>query len=167
MTGWFTRLGAPLDDDERAGVSRMLRALDFPPAAEIASIGSWAGVGAALRADDRDSRAWDAEEAERERLWAAAAERMPESELLAALNDGNRRLREAIQVAAAAAAARSGMEDASMIAAAAGAALLAVHQQHLATLAGAGDAHYFQHKFRLFAGGRWPLGLCDGRFVVF
>ena len=167
MSAWFTRLGAPLDEAERSAVARMLRALQFAPATDVVGVDSWSAVGAVLRAEERDSRAWDAEEAERERLWSAAADRMPEAHLLDALNDGHQSLREAIHAAAMAAAERGGIRDEAMIAAAAGAALLAVHQQQLATLAGAGDTHYFQHKLRLFASGRWPLGLSDGRFAVF
>ena len=164
---WFSRLGALLRDDEREEVRAMLEALDFAPRAEVVAIASWSGVGAVLRAEERDSRGWDAEEAERERLWASAALRMPESDLLDALDAAHQPLRAVIQAAAAAAAARAGIADAAMIAEAAGAALLAAHQGELAVLAGAAEAHYFRRKFRFFAGGRWPLGICDGRFIVF
>jgi hypothetical protein len=44
---------------------------------------------------------------------------------------------------------------------------LACHQAGLVRVAGAGDDHAFQVKFRLFAGGRWPLGLVGGRFYLF
>lgn len=165
--GWFSRLGAPLSDQEREHVRAMLQALHFAPRAEVVSIGAWSGVGAVLRAEERDSRAWDAEEAERERLWAAAADRMPESDLLEALHAGQQALREAIHAAAGLAAVRYGAGDPAMIAEAAGAALLAAHQRQLAVLAGVDHAHYFERKFGLFKGGRWPLGMCDGRFVIF
>jgi hypothetical protein len=37
----------------------------------------------------------------------------------------------------------------------------------LVTAAGASDDHAFAAKFRLFAGGRWPLGVVGGRLFVF
>ncbi len=164
---WFSRLGEPLADDERAQVTAMLGALDLSTRAGVTGIASWIEAGAILRDEDRDNRAWDAEEGERERLWTFAAERMPEADLLEALNDGHERLRAAIHRAAATAVAHGGVADATMIAAAAGAAMLAAHQRQLAHLAGAAGGHYFEQKLRLFTAGRWPLGFSQGRFVVF
>ena len=31
-------------------------------------------------------------------------------------------------------------------------------------LAGAGADHFFMRRYRLFEGGRWPLGVVDGAF---
>jgi hypothetical protein len=40
-------------------------------------------------------------------------------------------------------------------------------QAALARSAEAGPDHAFAQKFRLFAGGRWPLGVVGGRLFVF
>ena len=47
----------------------------------------------------------------------------------------------------------------------AGAASQAVYQLAVARMAGA--ASLFESKFRLFAAGRWPLGVAGSRLVLF
>jgi hypothetical protein len=63
--------------------------------------------------------------------------------------------------------ARGGVADQALMRVAAGAAAQACHQAALARAAGAGDDHAFAQKFRLYAGGRWPLGVVGGRLFVF
>jgi hypothetical protein len=49
---------------------------------------------------------------------------------------------------------------------ASGAAAQACHQAALAIAAAAGPEHLFATKYRLFAAGRWPLGIVGDRFFV-
>ena len=44
---------------------------------------------------------------------------------------------------------------------------MAAHGHALARLAGAGVDHFFMRRYRLFEGGRWPLGVVDGAFHLF
>jgi len=67
---------------------------------------------------------------------------------------------------AATAAARMGNAAAASIHVAAGAASQAVYQLAVARLAGQSDSP-FESKFRLFAAGRWPLGILGSRLVLF
>ena len=67
---------------------------------------------------------------------------------------------------AATAAARAGNVAAASIHVAAGAASQAVYQLAVARIAGAADS-VFESKFRMFAAGRWPLGMANGKFVLF
>ena len=69
--------------------------------------------------------------------------------------------------AASVAAARSGVADAALARVAAGAATEAAYHAGLARIAGAGANHPFAIKFRLFAAGRWPLGIAGGILHLF
>lgn len=164
---WFTRVGLPLNAQEQASIAVMVRGLDFAAAAPIVGAASWWDAAQVIRADEWDNRWWDAEEEERERLWAIAAERLTEGDLLARLTALTTELGVAVRSAASLAASRSGVTDPGPAGAAAVAALLAAHQHALACLAGAPEGHYFERKFELFAAGRWPLGVFSGKYVVF
>ncbi len=146
---WFRRVGLPLDALERAelativcepGSSRNTIEIDAP--------GSWSEAARILASEDRDNRRWDAEEAERERLWDALADRFTEDELLGRID-----------------AVCAG--DPQFVADATGAAQLALHHGALATLAGEDPAHSFHRTLRLFACGRWPLAIDERRLIVF
>jgi hypothetical protein len=67
---------------------------------------------------------------------------------------------------AATAASRMGGAAKASIHVAAGAAAQAVYQLALARLA-EDDASPFESKFRLFAAGRWPLGVVGSTLVLF
>jgi hypothetical protein len=164
---WFTRVGLPLSEQEQAGIAAMLRSLDLAPGAPIVGAASWREAAQVIRAEEWDSRWWDAEEEERERLWSVAAERLTENELLARLTAVTSAFGDPVRNGASFAASRGGVADSGLVRAAADAALLAAHQQALANLAGVPDEHYFQRKFELFATGRWPLGVFSGKYVVF
>jgi hypothetical protein len=69
--------------------------------------------------------------------------------------------------AASIAAARDGVADPALSRVAAGAATQAAYQAALARAAGSPDSHPFAIKFRLFAAGRWPLGLVSDTFHLF
>ncbi|MEP7085499.1 MAG: hypothetical protein ABI854_12230 [Betaproteobacteria bacterium] len=145
----------------------MLGALDYAPDTSIVVATGWSEAAKVLRGQAWDSRWWDLEEEERERLWSAAGDQMLEAvllERLAALSNAHELL---IRDGAAQAAARDSVTDSGLIRAAAEAAALAAHQRALSTLAAAPPEHYFQHKFELFSAGRWPLGVVDGSFLIF
>jgi hypothetical protein len=164
---WFARTGLPLSARELAALDAIRRGDALLARAEPGSVAHWYEAGAIVRAADRDSRWWDHEEEERERLWECAAERHGEDALAAAFAAIGADLRDAIRAGAAVAMARLGAADPELAREAVSAALLAAHQRSLARLAGEGDGHYFCAKYQLFAGGRWPLGLHDGRYWVF
>ena len=67
---------------------------------------------------------------------------------------------------AATAAARAGNAAAASSHVAAGAASQAIYQLAVARLAGK-EASPFESKFRLFAAGRWPLGVVGSRLILF
>ena len=167
---WFARAGRPLDAGEKFAIDALRGALDIgaepggPLAVEV--IG-WQDLGRILRDEDRDNRWWDAEEGERERLWSIASERMTEGALSTALTESAAGMTAAVCSAAMRATSDAFTTgDMSLARAASDAVLLAVHQHLLASIAEAGDAHYFAIKYRLFAAGRWPLGPSAGRFVI-
>lgn len=164
---WFARVGLPLSEQEQAGITQMLGGLEFAAGLAHAGAASWWDAAQVLRADETDSRRWDAEEAERERLWSLAAERWTEDDLLARLTAFTAPLGHPVRSAAGIAASRMGVADPGLVRAAADAALLAAHQHVLADLAQVAGDHYFRRKFELFAAGRWPLGVLTGKFIVF
>lgn len=164
---WFARVGLPLLAQEQASIVAMLRELDFAPGAPLVGAASWRDAAHVIRVEEWDSRWWDAEEEERERLWGVAAERLTEGELLARLTAVTVALGDPVRKGASLASSHGGVADPGLVRAAADAVLLAAHQQALADLAGAAAGHYFRRKFELFAAGRWPLGVFSGKYVVF
>ena len=162
---WFAACGEELQASESAEVALYLAALGMA-ATEIARAASWTEAAAITRRQDW-SREWWATEATAERaLRAAAAERFGETPLLAALSVVTEAA-DALHGAAALAAGRAGIADPALTRVAAGAAAQACHQQALALAAGAGANHLFTVKYRIFAGGRWLLGVIGGRCFLF
>ena len=152
---WFSALGEPLGDAERADIAAYLAglAIDSP----VHAVSSWEEAGVICK---RAAEAWwRAEERERERLEKGARLNPADRDWLA--------LNETLHGAAAVAAARSGCADAALIRAAAGAASYAAYQARLARAAGAAQDHPFLRKYALYCGGRWPLGVYGGRFAIF
>jgi hypothetical protein len=161
---WFAAAGEPLADGERADAGRYLAALglaDVP----VAGVADWRRAKTIADDPDWDRRWWDAEERLRTALRAAAGRRFAPAAFEAALG----RIAAVSDVAhgaAAVACARSGIADAALIKSAAGAATQTCYQAALAAAAGAGAEHPFASKFRLFAGGHWPLGVVGGVYHV-
>jgi hypothetical protein len=154
---WFSTLGTPLGETERAEISAYLQGLGLEPALPVHTAASW-GEAAELCRRSADAW-WQAEEVERLRLEPGARLDPSDQEWL--------QLTERLHGAAAIAAARAGCSDAALIRVAAGAATYAAHQQRLARAAGAPPAHPFLRKYALYCGGRWPLGIYDQRFAIF
>ena len=150
-------LGAPLGDEEQANIDAYLAGLGLAAHLPPLVVDSWRQ--AEMIARKPAEACWNAEEAERARL-----------ERLARIDPADRdwlALTDTLHGAAAVAAARMGGADQGLIRAAAGAAIYAGHQHRLATAALCRDEHPFLRKYRLFSGGRWPLGLYGDRFAIF
>ncbi len=162
---WFAALGDPLTESEgaeaRTYVAEIVRRHDVV----IAGAADWLAAQAIIKRDC-DHAWWDAEmlaqNATRQR-----AEIVHGKEALLAALDPVVEAAAALNGPAALAASRAGITDQALIRVAAGAAAQACHQAALAIAGGAGADHPFAIKYRLFAGGRWPLGFDGDGFVVF
>jgi hypothetical protein len=163
---WFARIGLALDDAERARIVEGAR-LHEAVTAELVLVTSWSDALRILESEDRESRNWNAQEAERERLWEVAAESFSESELLERLTAVREAWDRPLQAAARKAAERERIADARFPIEAALGAQTALHHAELARLANAGQGHPFHFTLALFTSGRWPLGHGTTRFFVF
>ena len=153
---WFSTLGEPLGEAERAEISAYLRGLGLPDL-PVRAASSWQEAGELCR---QPAHAWwQAEEAERARLEPSAR--------LDPADPAWLQVTDRLHGAAAVAATRSGCADAALIRVAAGAATFAAYQQRLARAAGAPESHPFMRKYALYSGGRWPLGVYGERFAIF
>lgn len=164
---WFDRCGQPLDGDDRALAQAWIDASGWS-AASVVFVAGWRIAATWLRERRFVEGFWSGEERLRRKLHGEAALRLGEAGLLERLTRSADSIVDALRDAAVAAAAREGVRDEGLVRAAAGAAALAEHQRTLAQVAGAPAAHPFVLKHRLFARGRWPLGVFDdaGRAIA-
>ena len=162
---WFAALGEPLTEGDRSDAAAYGAALGFDPV-EIGLARDWPDAERLLKAPDWTPDWWDREEALRKKLLAQAEARYPERALWSQLTDLTTETGDLVHGKAATAAARMGNAAAASIHVAAGAASQAVYQLALARLAGQ-SASPFESKFRLYAAGRWPLGILGSRLVLF
>jgi hypothetical protein len=167
VSDWFFMLGEPLGNGERELVREYLSGLGLDGETTVVSVASFAEAARVISHPDWDRRWWDAEQRERERLRAKAAQGRDPAQLREALSQGAEQLIEGPHGAAAVQAARVGGSDPGLIRAAAGALGESLFLAKLAELAAEGPAHPFFSKRALFAGGHWPLGLVEGHFYVF
>lgn len=167
MSDWFFMLGESLNDSERRQAVDYLHGLGIDDEIPVVSVTDWDLARRTISHPQWDRRWWDAEQAEKRRLYEKAKTRLPDAELLAALSRAVTSVTETVHGAAAAEAARRGCADAGLIRAAAGAAAEALYLAELARLAGENERHPFALKQALFAGGHWPLGIVNGRYHVF
>jgi hypothetical protein len=152
---WFSALGEPLGDAERSEIAAYLSGLAMP--SPVHAVHSWQE---ALQICVRPAAPWwNAEQSERDRLERKVKLDPADPQWMA--------LNEVLHGAAAVAAARAGCSDAALIRAAAGAASYAAYEARLARAAAASDDHPFLRKYALYCGGRWPLGVYQGRFAIF
>lgn len=176
---FLERLGEPLDGRDRALCAAYLEGLGFPDA-EAALVESWEDAADAAESLDMNAEGWEAEEQLRVAAADAALARLDEAGLQAGLTLVADKAGAAAKAAVEEAAAMWDLEDEALLNAAAGAAVQAAHAAALALLAaddedaeGAledGDVlldHPFVAKFRLFARGRWPIGLAGRTLNVF
>lgn len=124
--------------------------------------GDWRDVESLTR-DPRSANGWwEVEDAERRRLMRETAGRIGEELLLDTLTaavEGH------AQITFARAVEAGGDEALARVAS--GAALMAIHNNALALLAGLGVNHLFVQKYALFASGRWPLGTRETTLTLF
>jgi hypothetical protein len=132
----------------------------------LEGISTWPEAAAIAQRADWSRRWWQAEEAAATALHRSASSPLGEVSLLDSLS--------AVTLAAAAlqgpathALSRAGAEDPALSRVAAGAAALACHQMGLAIAADAAEDHPLAVKYRLFAGGRWLLGVMGDRCYLF
>jgi len=157
---WFAALGEPLSDGDRADAKA------YADATDVSLVRNWPEAEAFLKSPDTSLAWWDREEALRKALLARAEAQHPDHALWTSLTELTTETGDLVHGKAAMAAARAGNVAAASIHVAAGAATQAVYQLAVARLAGE-TASLFEGKFRLYAAGRWPLGILGDRLVLF
>ncbi len=163
---WFAAVGAQLTAAELGEVASYLAAIGLGRWS-IRAVQDWAQAGALSARDVWDSEWREAEQDLRLRLFEAARAGLDEAQLNASLATVAEAAQDAVHGAAALVAARSGSADAALLREAASAAASASADAALALATGGNADHPFATKHRLFAAGRWPLGVVDGQFHLF
>lgn len=167
---WFAGLGEPLIPGDLADAEAYATALDLGPLT-IEPARDWPHAEALLQSRDWSPAWWDREETLRRALLGQAETLHGERALWTALTELTTDAGEMIHGKAATAAARMGDAAKASVHVAAGAASQAVYQLAVERMAGgrpAGEsASPFESKFRLFAAGRWPLGIMGSRLILF
>ena len=162
---WFAALGEPLVEGDLADAEAYADALDLGTLS-IGQAHDWPEAERLLKSPDWSSAWWDREEALRRTLLRQAETLHGERELWTALTELTTDVGEFVHGKAATAASRMGDAAKASVHVAAGAASQAVYQLAVARMAGE-TASLFESKFRLFAAGRWPLGVVSTRLVLF
>lgn len=162
---WFAALGEPLTEGDRADATAYATALGFE-GLDTCIARSWPEAEALLKGPDWSPIWWDREEAARRALLQRAEARYPEHALWTALTELTTEAGELVHGKAATAAGRMGDAAKASVHVAAGAASQAVYQLAVARLAG-DEGSPFESKFRLFAAGRWSLGIMGSRLILF
>ena len=157
---WFAALGEPLTDGD------LVDARAYAGVQDVECVTSWPEAEAFLQAPGTSLELWDRDEELRRSLLAQATAHHPERALWTALSDLTAETGDLVHGKAASAAARMGHAAPASIHVAAGAAAQAVYQYAVARLAGSTTSP-FESKFRLFAAGRWPLGMASSRLILF
>jgi hypothetical protein len=156
---WFAALGEPLTEGDRAD------AKSYAGTDAVQLVTSWPDAERLLKSPATLDW-WEREETVRKALLARAGAKWPERALWTSLTELTTEAGDLVHGKAATAAARLGGAAPASIHVAAGAAAQAVYQLALARMAGE-DVSPFESKFRLFAAGRWPLGVAASRLVLF
>lgn len=162
---WFARLGDPLSPEDIEAARAYLDGLGFGHA-EPARAASWEDAQAAVESLDWDSDGWSAEESLRAALTAEALESLDPEEFEVVQSYLASVVTPQIKAAADEVARLSDLEDMSLLNAAIGAGIQATHCAMLVLLAGEED-HPFTHRYRLFARGRWPMGVAGMTLNIF
>jgi hypothetical protein len=157
---WFAALGEPLTDGDIA------EARSYAGAVEVVRVTSWPEAEAFLKSPYASLHWWNCEEAERKAPLAKAQMLNPDRALWTSLTELTTEAGDLVHGKAATASARMGSAAPASIHVAAGAASQAVYQLAVARLAG-NQTSPFESKFRLFAAGRWPLGIAGSRLFLF
>jgi hypothetical protein len=165
---WFSAVGVAFTPAVREAVDAIRDRHPLLDGVEVVTVATWRDALRIVGATDWDSRWADFEEAERERLWLGAADRVGEDELYALVTAATAAVADAVRRAAAAAAAQgAAIDDPRLLDAASGSALMAVQHGLLAREAGEAATHCFTAQLELYRQGRWPLGYHRGHYHVF
>jgi len=165
---WFSRLGEPLDERERHLARLYLDGLGFPEA-DPALLANWEDAAIAAETLDRDPLGWEAEEMLRTGLVSQALERLDEQAVATALALVAQKTGDTARDAVEDAAAMDDVEDMDLVHAAAGALAQAANGAALVIMAEAEndeEPHPFLARWRLFARGRWPVGLAGSSYNI-
>ena len=162
---WFAACGKPLMDAERAVAEGYLKGLGLP-AMPVEGVAGWAEAAAITRRADWSQDWWRREEATAKALHRSASRLLGETALMISLSEVT------LQAAtlhrnAILAIASAGLDEPTLARVASGAAARACHQMGLAIAAQAGADHPLALKYRLYAGGRWLLGVMGDRCYLF
>ena len=164
----MARLGEKLDDRERGLTRHYLDGLGFPHA-EAALLSDWDEAADAAAALDRDPEGWEAEEMLRAGLIDQANERLESEAIQAILTYVTMRAGEVAQDAVTYSSAFSEIDDEALQNAAVGMLVRAAEGGALVILAEAEDEeppHPFLTRWRLFARGRWPVGIAGSTYNI-
>ncbi|HEY2876060.1 MAG TPA: hypothetical protein VGJ56_29355 [Reyranella sp.] len=156
---WFAALGEPLIDGDRE------EAKIYAGTDNVELVTSWPDAEQFLKSPATLDW-WEREESLRKELLAGAEAQHPERAFWTSLTELTTEAGDLVHGKAATAAARMIGAAPASIHVAAGAASQAVYQLAVARMAGE-TASRFESKFRLFAAGRWPLGVAGSRLVLF
>jgi hypothetical protein len=162
---WFTSCGNPHTPDELAAARRYLEGLGMP-AMPIERVVHWTDAAATIQRPDWSQDWWRADDAAAKALHQSAARLLGETPLLVSLSAVTLAAQK-LHANASVAVAGAGLDDPTLSRVAAGAAALACHQMGLAIAAQGGAEHPLALKYRLFAGGRWLLGVMGDRCYLF
>lgn len=163
--GWFAAVSEPLTAAEKAEAIDYALALGFDRIV-VAAVADWRAAEHVVRGTGFDAW-WNAENILRLRMLETATAAHGHHAVMTALTRVTESATAAVFGAASAAAARHGVADAALARVAAGAATEASYHWGLARIAGADGGHAFAAKYRLFAAGRWPLGIAGGMLHLF
>jgi hypothetical protein len=162
---WFASLGEPPTKEHRTEARIYADALAIG-ALDVAWARDWPQAEATMKSPDWSTVWWEREEGLRRSSLERAQSRYVERALWTALTEITTAAGDLVHGKAAVATGRLGGAATGSVHVAAGAAAQAVYQLALARLA-QDAASLFESKFRLFAAGRWPLGVVGSRLVVF
>jgi hypothetical protein len=162
---WFAACGDELTESEVIDARLMAGAFGFA-GVRMAPVAHWEDAAKMTQRPDWSRAWWNAESAAETALKSALIARFGDSAVLARLSRVMLAAG-ALNGAASLALARAQVADEALARVASGAAAQACHQAALARAAGEGAAHGFAAKFRLFGGGRWPLGVVGDTLFVF
>jgi hypothetical protein len=163
---WFAAVGAQLTPAELGEAASYLAAIGLGRWS-VAAVADWTQAKSLAKRRFSDSDWCGAEQSLRAQLLDEASLRLGETRLVQDLKKISESASDAVLSAAGVVAARSGPVDGALLRGAAEAASESASDAALAIATGGGVDHPFLTKHRLFAAGRWPMGVIDGEFRLF
>jgi len=161
---WFASVGRELTAIERDECRHHLLKIGKPD--HVTLVRSWEEA-YSLLTGPTCAACLEYERAEERRLFEAACTKLSSDAVLLRLSNLMRGSADLFRGPATVACSKASVSDPAIAAAATGCASQALHQYGLARLAGADEEHFFAAKFRLFLGGRWPLGADATQLYLF